>query len=104
MLDYYISLLYTSAMSIKEKLRQEKKEIKKQVQKQLLTYMIASLGLVAGLAWNEAIKGLIEYIFPLSQNTIQAKFLYAVFMTILIVIISYYLARLMQEKDEEKPL
>lgn len=91
-------------MSIKEKLRQEKKEIKKQVQKQLLTYMIASLGLVAGLAWNEAIKGLIEYIFPLSQNTIQAKFLYAVFMTILIVIISYYLARLMQEKDEEKPL
>jgi len=88
-------------MTIKEKLQHEKREIKKQVQKQLLTYIVASLGLIAGLAWNEAIKGLIEYIFPLSQNTIQAKFLYAIFMTILIVIISYYLARLMQEKDEE---
>lgn len=91
-------------MSIKEKLRQEKKEIKIQVKKQLLTYMIASLGLVAGLAWNEAIKGLIEYIFPLSQNTIQAKFLYAIFMTVLIVIISYYLARLMQEKDDDSKI
>lgn len=99
-----ITLLYTEAMSIKEKLRQEKKEIKIQVKKQLLTYMIASLGLVAGLAWNEAIKGLIEYIFPLSQNTIQAKFLYAIFMTILIVIISYYLARLMQEKDDDSKI
>lgn len=98
------TLLYTEAMSIKEKLRQEKKEIKIQVKKQLLTYMIASLGLVAGLAWNEAIKGLIEYIFPLSQNTIQAKFLYAIFMTVLIVIISYYLARLMQEKDDDSKI
>gem|GEM_PF-510361 len=95
------NLIYTYIMTIKEKLQHEKREIKKQVQKQLLTYIVASLGLIAGLAWNEAIKGLIEYIFPLSQNTIQAKFLYAIFMTILIVIISYYLARLMQEKDEE---
>ncbi len=89
-------------MSIKEKIRHESKEVKRQVKKQLLTYMVASLGLVAGLAWNEAIKGLIEYIFPLSQNTVQAKFLYAILMTLLIVIVSYYLARLMEEKDEEK--
>ena len=88
-------------MSIKEKLKQESREVKREVKKQLLTYMIASLGLIAGLAWNEAIKGLIEYLFPLSQNTIQAKFLYAMFMTLLIVTISYYLARLMQEKEEK---
>ncbi len=87
-------------MSIKEKIKQESKEVKREIKKQLLTYMIASLGLVAGLAWNEAIKGLIEYLFPLSQNTIQAKFLYAISITLLIVIISYYLARLMQEKKD----
>lgn len=89
-------------MSIKEKIRQESKDVKKEVKKQLLTYIVASLGLVAGLAWNEAIKGLIEYIFPLSQNTVQAKFLYAILMTLLIVVVSYYLARLMKGKDEEK--
>lgn len=88
-------------MGIKEKLKHESREVRREIKKQLITYMIASLGLVAGLAWNEAIKGLIEYLFPLSQNTIQAKFFYAASLTLVIIVISYYLARLMQEKVEK---
>lgn len=53
-------------------------------------YIAAALGLVAGLAWNEAIKALIEYIFPLSQNTLLAKFAYAILVTILVVFVTSY--------------
>lgn len=88
-------------MSIKEKVKKESAAVKREVKRQLMTYMIASLGLVAGLAWNEAIKGFIEYLFPTSQNTVLAKFLYAIVLTLLIGIVSYYLAQLMKEKEEE---
>ena len=88
-------------MTIKEKVKKESVAVKREVKKQLMTYMIASLGLVAGLAWNEAIKGLIEYLFPEMQNTVVAKFLYAIILTLFIGIVSYYLAQLMKEKEEE---
>ena len=88
--------------SIKEKLKHQSIEVRREVKKQLLTYIVASLGLVAGLAWNEAIKALIEYFFPASQNTLLAKFLYALGVTLLIVIVSYYLASLIRAGEEKK--
>lgn len=88
--------------SIKEKLKHQSNEVRREVKKQLLTYIVASLGLVAGLAWNEAIKALIEYFFPASQNTLLAKFLYAIGVTLLIVIVSYYLAHLIKIGEEKK--
>jgi len=33
------------------------------VKQKIVTYVIAGFGLVAGLAWNDAIKSLIEYFF-----------------------------------------
>ncbi|MFA7278285.1 MAG: DUF5654 family protein [Candidatus Gracilibacteria bacterium] len=86
-----------------EKLKEQSAAVKREVKKQLLTYIIASLGLVAGLAWNEAIKALIEYFFPASQNTLLAKFLYAGGVTMLIVVVSYYLAELIKKDQEKKP-
>ena len=85
-----------------EKLNHEKDRIKKEAQKQVLTYITAAFGLVAGLAWNEAIKALIEYLFPLGQNTLWAKFLYAIIITFVVVIVSIYLMRLFKEEKEEE--
>ena len=75
-------------------LRQEGEKIKQEIRQKTLGYITAGFGLVAGLAWNEAIKALIEYLFPLSQNGILAKFIYAIVITILLVIISMYMMRL----------
>lgn len=50
-------------------------------------YISAALGLVAGLAWNDAIKALIEAAFPLEQNTIAVKFVYAALVTIVVVML-----------------
>lgn len=85
-----------------EKFKQEESEIRKQIKERTLSYMVAALGLVAGLAWNEAIKSLIDYLFPLSRNSVWAKLIYAVFITIVIVLITVYLMRFLNKKENKK--
>ncbi len=83
-----------------EAIKKESKKIQSKIRNQTLTYITAGFGLVAGLAWNEAIKSFIDYIFPLGKNTLFAKFGYAVLMTLIVVLISVYLARILQEKKD----
>ncbi len=79
----------------------DKKEIRKEIRERTVGYVVAALGLVAGLAWNDAVKALIEYAFPLSQNTLVAKFIYAVVITLVIVTISSSLMRLVSREDRK---
>ena len=83
-----------------DQMKSHKKSFKKELRKQSVGYIVAALALVAGLAWNEAIKALIEYLFPISQNTLLAKLFYAVIMTI-IVVFGVYILNLVQGKDEK---
>jgi len=87
-------------MSQIEKIKSESEKIRQEVKKRTLGYIIAGLGLVVGLAWNDAIKNLIEYLFPLSKNTLLVKFLYAFVITILLAIIAYYLSKLAEEEKK----
>jgi hypothetical protein len=88
---------------IAEGLKNESKTLKKEVQNKSLGYILAGFGVVTGLAWNDAIKALITYFFPLeSKNSILAQFGYAILMTLLIVIVSVYLSKLFGEKEEDK--
>ncbi|MBI4225078.1 MAG: hypothetical protein HY617_01985 [Candidatus Sungbacteria bacterium] len=77
-----------------EKLRQE-------VRERTLGYVIAAFGLVAGLAWNDAVKALIEYMFPLKENTISAKIIYAILITLVVVACTMYLNHLFQKDEAE---
>ena len=81
----------------------ETKNLEREVKKRLTTYIGAGLGLVAGLAWNDAIRSLIESLFPKSENTILAKFIYALVLTITIVIIIVYLERIIARNREASP-
>lgn len=80
---------------------EENKKIRYLIKEKTTSYLLAAFGLVAGLAWNEAVKSLIEYIFPMSQNTLLAKFVYALILTAILVIVSSYLARMIK-KEEKK--
>jgi hypothetical protein len=61
---------------------------------QLKTLIGAALGLVAGLAWNDAISGSIKLIFPSDNaSSLVLKFIYAITITILIVAIVFYMNR-----------
>ena len=70
-----------------------------EVREQTLGFITAGLGLVAGLAWNDAIKALIEYLFPLEKNGIPAKFLYAIVITLVVVFLSVYLVRWLKREE-----
>lgn len=65
-----------------------------------MTYIAGGLGIVVGLAWNEAIKSLIDYFYPLSSaNSISAKFIYAVIITAVVVLITMYIVRPPEKKE-----
>ncbi len=59
----------------------------------MITLASASLGLVAALAWNDAIKTLIEKTLKLGDST-GAKFSYAIIATIIAVVVVVLLSRL----------
>ncbi len=82
-----------------EKLKEEAVNLKKEIHQQTLGYILAAFGIIAGLAWNEAIKSLIETLFPVSANTLLAKFVYAVLVTLAVVLITVYLSRLFKKEE-----
>lgn len=72
----------------------------KELAKQMLTLATSGFGLVAALAWNEVIKETIDsYIKPLvgGHSTIISLLVYAVVVTLLAVIITYNLSRIVKK-------
>jgi hypothetical protein len=80
----------------------ESKSVKKEVRNKVVMYITTAIGLIAGLAWNDAIKALIEDLFPVSKNTILAKVFYALIITVLLAIVSVYLARFSSQEEKKK--
>ncbi len=58
-----------------------------------ITLIVSALGLVAALSWNDAIKSAISTLFPSSSDLIY-KFYVAVAVTIIAVVITYFLSRI----------
>lgn len=76
-------------------------KVRKEVRIKTVGYILAAFGLVAGLAWNDAIKSLIEQLFPLDKDSIWVKFIYAAIITIIAVMISIYLVKFAEEKEND---
>ncbi len=84
-----------------KKIKEEESRIRKEVKKHTVTYILAALSFVVGLAWNDAIKTLIEYFFPLNQDSILAKLIYAFLITLIVVLTTVYFVK-STEKEEVK--
>jgi hypothetical protein len=63
-----------------------------QVLEKMSELMTAAFGLVAALAWNEAIKGLIDYYYG-PGGGLKAKFTYAFLITVIVVLLALWIAR-----------
>ena len=74
--------------------------IRRELPERTLGYIAVAFSLVAGLAWNEAVKALIEFAFPLKENTLSAKFAYAVLITLIAVVFTIYLTRIFADDDQ----
>ena len=58
-----------------------------------ITLIISALGLVSALSWNDAIKSAINTLFPTASDLIY-KFYVAIVVTIIAVVITYFLSRI----------
>lgn len=90
-------------MEIESKIKQVKQEaveLKKEFFEQSLNWILAGFGLVAALAWNEAIKSLVDILLGPSKASLWAKFIYAILATLLVVFLSKKLSRLIQSDKE----
>lgn len=76
------------------------REARLAVKRRVLGYIAAGLGFVAGLAWNDAIKSIIDYLVPDRENSLAAKLLYAVAITLFVSIALIYVERSMDRGDD----
>ncbi len=87
-----------------EKIKQSRSELQQEFRERMSGYIVAALSLVAGLAWNDAVKTAIETFIPSQGNdTMQAKFLYALGVTVIIVLMTFVIVRWAapHKKDKE---
>ena len=80
-------------MDEKENKKREE-DIKRVVAERTITLVLGGLGLVVALAWNDAIQAFFKSVFGDAPNSVVAKFIYALALTIIITIASIRLAKL----------
>lgn len=73
-------------------------EVKREFKEKTITLILGGFGLVAALAWNEAIKSLFETLFKKS-NELIGKFIYAIIVTVIVVIVSMRLKKIAEKKE-----
>lgn len=69
------------------------KSLTAEITAQLLTLATSALGLVAALAWNDAIQAVFKEYYPEGRG-ITPKFVYALLVSLLIIILTINLTRL----------
>jgi bacteriorhodopsin len=67
----------------------KEKDVKIEFFAKLTTLIATAFGLVAALAWNDAIQSFFKML-PIQNQQVGAKFIYAIFITIIVVLIIYY--------------
>ena len=70
----------------------KKSEITKQIREKIGTLMTTAFGLVAALAWKDAIRTIFAKVFG-SQDTIVGMLIYAIVVTIIAVIAIFIIAK-----------
>ena len=79
----------------------KKNNLRSEFLKTMAQLTTAGFGLVAALAWNETIKDIIDRFISPGSGLIS-RLIYAILVTLLAVIVTYYLGRLTQEAKEEE--
>lgn len=83
-----------------QKIKDGGKRLQQEIRSKLIGYILTAFGVVAGLAWNDAITSVINHFFPGDKNTIVAKLTYAVLITIAVVILGIYISKLLKNKEK----
>jgi predicted outer membrane lipoprotein len=72
--------------------KKQAEEVKGQVLQTIATLLTTAFGLIAALAWNEAIKALILELVP-KQDGLTGLFIYAIIITVIAVVATILIGR-----------
>lgn len=75
-------------------------QVANQFSNRVITLVIASLGLTTALAWDDTLKELFTAIFG-PANTLGDKLLYSILVTIIAVVVTIVLARLLRKRHKK---
>lgn len=78
------------------------RKLRLEILEKMAVLATAGFGLVAALAWNEAIQDLFKRIEVFSRNSLLSKFVYAAVVTVIIVIVTYYLGKSVDKLKKEQ--
>jgi uncharacterized membrane protein YidH (DUF202 family) len=85
-------------MEMIEKAKKNVQETRREILLQTMTLVNGAFALVAALAWNEAVKALIDRYFK-SGSGLYSRFIYAIVITLLVVMVGRYLSVLTKRLD-----
>ncbi len=74
------------------------KEAERETRKTMTALILGGFGLVAALAWNDAIQSFFNAFFPKTSGLV-GKFIYAAIITIIVVIVSSQLRRISEREE-----
>lgn len=86
----------------KKNVLSELKQIKLEFALSLKTLIISAFALIAALAWNDLVKKLLDKFFQTEDGSIRSQLIYAMVITIITVLVSYYLGRFVAGRKIEK--
>ena len=73
--------------------RSEVKQVRDEMFDKFTALLTTAFGLVAALAWNEAVKATFQIYYPNAGQGLIAKYVYAIGVTVLAVLIIYLVAK-----------
>lgn len=87
---------------VKNRVEKEGVDLTIEILEKMVTLIGAGMGLVVALAWNAAIQAFFEKFFPKPTANLIAQFIYAAVITIIVVLVTVYLSRLLQKAKKLK--
>jgi hypothetical protein len=85
-------------MTLIDPIKKEIKETKKELKEKTVTLILGGFGVVAALAWNDAIQTFFNTFFQKGSGLI-GKFIYAIIVTFIVVIVSMKLRAISEKKE-----
>lgn len=76
--------------------------MQKEVIEKVAALITAAFGLIAALAWNEAIQAIFRLVFG-EQSGVWAMIFYAVVVTIIAVVVTIWIGRVSEKSGVKKP-
>ena len=86
----------------KEEIHQMREEMRREFKKKMVSYVLAALGLIASLSWNDTLKAFFGQLFSNHKDTLLGNLIYSILVTLIAVVNSIYLSHLFKDDVEAK--